>query len=226
VLVVLFVAVAGFGVCVSIRSYSATGGGRAHARPEELVRKLDGLDAEEARLRGELDGFQRAKAELAGGEGPATGLGEARERATDLAVLAGTVPAYGPGIEIIVIDPRSTVDSAVLVDALQELRDAGAEVMEINGVRVVVSTYVLDNRGNPGNPAGGVVVDGTVLRPPYRIAVIGDSHTLAQAMQIPGGVLDTVASRDGASATINSRDRIEIRALRPQPSPRYARPAG
>jgi uncharacterized protein YlxW (UPF0749 family) len=219
VFVVLLVAGAGFAICVSIRSYGGATGGLEHARSEDLVRVLDELDAEEARLRGELHELERAKAELAGGESPAA-LGETRERVTGLAVLAGTVPAYGPGIEIVVMDPRSTLDSAVLVDALQELRDAGAEVIEISGVRVVVSTYVLDN------PGGGVVVDGTVLTSPYRIAVIGDSHTLAQAMQIPGGVLDTVASRDGASATINGRERIEIRALRPQPSPRYARPAG
>jgi uncharacterized protein YlxW (UPF0749 family) len=215
----VLVAGLGFAVPVAVRSYGPDPG-LARAREGDLVRSLDGLDAERERLRGELDELARAKAELAAGGGPGAELDQARRRAASLAVLAGTAPARGPGVDVVVADPQGSVDGAVLVDALQELRDAGAETMEINGVRVAVSTSVLDN------PAGGLVVDGTAVTPPYRLAAIGDGHTLAQAMQIPGGVLDTVASRRGANATVASRERIEIRSLRPPPNARYARPAG
>ena len=215
----VLVAGLGFAIPVAVRSYGSDPG-LANAREADLVRILDGVDAEQERLRGDLDELTRAKAELAAGGRPGAELDAARRRAASLAVLAGTAPAEGPGIEVVVADPQGGVDSTVMVDALQELRDAGAETMEINGIRIVVSTSVLDN------PAGGLLVDGTAVAPPYRLAVIGDGHTLEQAMQIPGGVLDTVASRRGANATVASRERIEIRSLRPPPNARYARPAG
>ncbi|MCM3924460.1 DUF881 domain-containing protein, partial [Frankia sp. AiPs1] len=156
--------------------------------------------------------------------GPAGGRGAAadaeRARADELAILAGTVPVDGPGLELTIRDPHRAIDASVLVDALQELRDAGAEAIEIAGVRAVVSTYVADEPGH------GLIVDGTSVAAPYVLRVVGDAHTLDQALRIPGGVLDTVAARDGAQASVRTFGHLEIRALRPAPSPRYARPAG
>lgn len=102
---------------------------------------------------------------------------------------------------------------------MQELRDAGAEAIELSGVRVVASTYVV------AAPGGGMTVDGSRISAPYSLQVIGDAHTLAQAMRIPGGVLDTVATRDGAQAEVTNSDQVEVRALRTAPSPRFVRPA-
>jgi uncharacterized protein YlxW (UPF0749 family) len=54
--------------------------------------------------------------------------------------------------------------------------------------------------------------------------VIGDSRTLAAALDIPGGVLDVLRQRD-AQGVVTQRSSIEITSLRAAPSPRYARPA-
>ena len=119
----------------------------------------------------------------------------------------------------------------MLLDALQELRDAGAEAVQLDGpvrpgggtngetasVRVVASTSLLDS-------AEGVIVDGVVLRPPYRFAVVGEPATLASALGIPGGVIDTVEQR-GGTATVEQRDLVTVDALRPLTEPQYARPA-
>jgi uncharacterized protein YlxW (UPF0749 family) len=67
------------------------------------------------------------------------------------------------------------------------------------------------------------VVDSLTLRPPYSLAAIGDPPTLAAAMNIPGGAVDSV-ERVGATMTVVTSDRIEITTLR-QPKPRqYAQP--
>ncbi|OAA28605.1 hypothetical protein UG55_1005117 [Frankia sp. EI5c] len=214
----LLLCVLGFGVAVAIRAADpAERLGRA--RPDELATELENLAADARRLRAEATGLTRTREAIAGDLRGQADLDRASEEADALAVLAGTGPAVGPGIALTISDPRGTVDAWILVDALQELRDAGAEAIELSGVRVVASTYIVDAAG------GGMTVDGERVSPPYQLRVVGDAHTLAQAMRIPGGVLDTVATRDGAQTEVTNSDRIEIRVLRSAPSPRFARPA-
>ncbi len=219
IVVLLLLAVLGFGLSLAIRTNTATAG-LATARPADLVRILNGLDADGERLRGEIEHLQGTRQQLAGTPGTQAALDDARSQADGLAILVGTVAVQGPGVALTVTDPRGTVGSEVLVDALQELRDAGAEAMELSGVRVVAATSVVDRAD------GGMTVDGSAVLPPYRLLAIGDAHTLAAAMRIPGGVVDTVASRAGAQAGLTELERIEVRALRQLPPPRYARPAG
>src|SRR5213078_3387706 len=109
-------------------------------------------------------------------------------------------------------DPGGTVPASTLLGAIEELRDAGGEAMTIGGaqgsrVRVVASTYVLDNRH------GGLTVDGTRIRPPYRMVVIGDPRTLAAALSIPGGVLETVQRSGHASGSVRQSRDLTITAL-------------
>jgi uncharacterized protein YlxW (UPF0749 family) len=63
-----------------------------------------------------------------------------------------------------------------------------------------------------------------VLRGPYTIVAVGDAATLAAALNIPGGVVNTV---DQASATtrIVQRGKVVVTALRVVEAPKYARPA-
>src|SRR5204862_247268 len=76
-------------------------------------------------------------------------LREARDRARTLGILTGTLPARGPGIVLTVVDPQGTVGADVLLDAVEELRDAGAEALQLSGVCVVAQTPIVDD------PAGG-----------------------------------------------------------------------
>lgn len=189
---------------------NAGAGAIGTARQDDLLGILNDLTARGDRLRSEIVGLQETEQRLASSsDQTSTALDEARQRAQTLGILAGTVPATGPGIVLSVADPRSSVHADVLVDALQELRNAGAEVIQLGPVRVVASTYITDRDG------GGVVVDGTPLDPPYRFLVIGDPRTLSAAMAIPGGVLDTVSRQAGAHANVAQTQVITIRALRP-----------
>jgi uncharacterized protein YlxW (UPF0749 family) len=70
-----------------------------------------------------------------------------------------------------------------------------------------------------------VLADGTPLRAPYVFRAIGDAHTLADAMDIPGGVVDAVGGRSGATVQISERDTLVVDALRALSAPRYARAA-
>ncbi len=207
----------GFALAVQVRTTSADSGLGA-ARQEDLVRILDDLSAREDRLRQDIAGQEEIRDRLAtGGNQADTALAEARLRQQQLAILAGTVVAQGPGIELTVSDPGDGVGPEVLLDAIQELRAAGAEAIQIGDVRIGVSTAVT---GNPGS----LVIDGTSLSAPYRIVVIGDPPTLETALNIPGGVVNTV-SRAGGQTRIEQREQVTVSALRVLEPPEYAQPA-
>ena len=227
-------AVLGFAAVVQVRS-TQEDGPLATARQEDLVQILDDLSNRNDRLRAEVSALNAAREELTtGGDRGQAALEEARRRAQLLGVLAGTVPARGPGLLLTLTDPEERITPDVLLDALEELRAAGAEAVQLEGpvdlsvepdeatagkaVRVVASTALVEG------PEGGVVVDGVELFPPYRFVVVGDPATLASAVGIPGGVVDNVEQRGGA-ALVERRSEVRVGALRALDEPRYARPA-
>jgi uncharacterized protein YlxW (UPF0749 family) len=214
-------AVLGFAAAVQVRANQDAG--LTGLRQSDLVGILDDVSQRGARLQTEARELQEIRDRVSGGSnGTIAALEEARDRARVLGILAGTLPARGPGIELTITDNEGQVGADVLLDTLQELRDAGAEAIELStlsgpAVRVVASTSLVDVEG-------GVSVDGTVLEPPYRFKVIGESRTLAAALDIPGGVLDVIRQRK-AQADVSPRPTLLITSLRATPSPRYARPA-
>lgn len=226
----LLCAVLGFAVVVQVRSTQQTG--LESLRQSDLVRILDDVTERSNRLRTEARDLEVTRARISNGtSGSRAALDEAQARSQVLGILAGTLPATGPGIDLTISDPKGQVQSDVLLDTLQELRDAGAEAVEVSSlpgpaVRVVASTSFVDPAGaKPGAGPGRVSVDGTELTSPYRFRVIGDPRTLAAALDIPGGVLDVLRQHD-AQGVVTQRDAITITSLRAPPSPRYARPAG
>jgi uncharacterized protein YlxW (UPF0749 family) len=195
----------GFAVVVQVRSTDRDTT-FATARQDELVGILSDLGQRSERLRGDLRELEDTKAELERDAEGETALQEARERTTAYGLLAGTLPAEGPGIEMVISDPGGGVKAIDLLDALEELRDAGAEVVQVGDVRAGVDTYFLDGRH-------GIECDGEVLTAPYRFLAIGDPHTMTTAMNIPGGLVRTLQGK-GAGVLINPRAKVSVGAVR------------
>jgi uncharacterized protein YlxW (UPF0749 family) len=201
-------ALLGFGLALQVRTVGAeeslTG-----ARPEDLVRLLDSLDERGQRLDERIRELERTRADLAGARDQAEAAEAARaERARDLGVLAGTLPAVGPGVQLAWDGP---VTSSLVLDAVQELRDAGAEAQQIGDVRVVASTSILD-----GPSPGTIIVDGRTVQAPFVLLAIGDPATMASALRIPGGIADRAAA-DEVDLTIDTQARLRIDAVRAPP---------
>jgi uncharacterized protein YlxW (UPF0749 family) len=214
----LLLAVLGFGVAIQVRSTNADSQLRG-ARQSDLIRILDDVTDRSERLEREKRQLELNRDQLMSGSNRSkAALQQAEERARTLGILAGTLRARGPGIELTIGDPDLKVDAAVLLDTLQELRDAKAETVQINNVRVVASTHFVD--GSPGN----VIVDGTTLTPPYVFRVIGDPATLSSALRIPGGVLEVLNGK-GADGVVVQSQEVRVDALHQPETPRYARPA-
>jgi uncharacterized protein YlxW (UPF0749 family) len=191
------------------------------ARPADLLVLLDSLRQREATLSTEVTELQRSLAALrASGSSDQAAIENAQARLAALSILIGTVGATGPGVTVRIEDPGPGVAPQAMLDVLNELRAAGAEAIEISdghqAVRTGVDTWIA---GAPG----ALVVDGRTLRPPYSVLAIGDPPTLAAAMNIPGGAVDSV-KRVGGTMSVQQGDRVDITALR-QPKPRqYAQP--
>jgi uncharacterized protein YlxW (UPF0749 family) len=112
------------------------------------------------------------------------------------------------------------VDAAEILDAVQELRDAGAESIEVSERRIVVSTWFADP---PESTTSAVLVSGDLRPSPYTILAIGSPETLSTAMEIPGGVADSVRTA-GATFEMEQREVVEITSTVPLTTPEYAEP--
>ncbi len=204
---VLFV-VLGFTLTAAI-SGSSNDAVLANARQSDLVGLLDDLAQREARLDAENTRLEAARETLLGGDEYAA-LNEAKRRADALGVLAGTETSVGSGIKITI---AGNLTATTLLDAMQELRDAGATAIQISdrglSVRVVGSTWFADS-------ASGVTVSGTALQVPITISVIGDPTVLRPAIEIPGGLVDTVGS-GGGEVSIEESENVDISAIVPLP---------
>jgi uncharacterized protein YlxW (UPF0749 family) len=187
------------------------------ARQSDLIQYINTLSLSSQRTESEIARLQATRDALGSdAEARRTALARARDQAQTLGILAGTLPAEGPGVRITVTDKATAVGTNQLLDGLEELRDAGAEVIEINDeVRVVAQTYLRDVSG------GGVVVDGKRIRPPYVIDAIGDAQTLATALDFPGGFSATV--RDiGGTVNVQQLRTVRIATVRTAKAPTYA----
>lgn len=171
------------------------------ARTEDLVQVLDDLGSRQARLEQDAARLAEVQRDLESGS-TAQALADARRQLEALRVMSGSTPVSGPGVRITLGDADGLLESAVLIDAVQELRDAGAEAIEVSGVRVSVDTWFADT-------AEGVVVNGTPLGSQIEILAIGDPDTMTAAMSIPGGLAESVRTR-GAEFGITSDDNLTI----------------
>lgn len=213
-IVALLLFVLGLGLAIQVRSTSGSSALRG-ARQEDLVRILDELDNRTQRLEDEKRGLENQRTEL---ENSSDQAEEARrqteQKAQQLAVLAGTVAAQGPGITLTISDPKGAVESDTLLDTLQELRAAGAEAIQINDVRVVADTYFTQS-------GSSVEINGKKVSQPYRFKVIGNPQDLEPALNIPGGVVQTL-EKEQATADVARSQKIVVDALQRSEAPDYA----
>ncbi|WP_406859603.1 DUF881 domain-containing protein [Streptomyces sp. HUAS MG47] len=213
--VALLLFVLGLGLAIQVRSTSDNSALRG-ARQEDLVRILDELDDRTQRLEDEKTRLESQRRELESSSDQAEeARKQTREKERQLGILAGTVAAEGPGITLTVTDGAGAVESDMLLDAIQELRAAGAEAIQVNDVRVVADSYFSGGEG-------AIEVDGKKITAPYVFKVIGKPEDLEPALNIPGGVVQTL-EKEQATASVTRSSKIVVDALRPAERPDYAR---
>ena len=137
------------------------------------------------------------------------------------AVAVGTLMAPLDGSIVSIALPAITADLRAedVLDLINELRNAGAEAIALNGERIVLSTPVVAT-------SGGVMVNGVALRPPYLFQAIGNPETLDRALTRRGGLISFLRNTyPQAVITVEQRPLLLLPATHLTYQWRYARPA-
>jgi len=182
---------------------------------------LDNLSAETRRLESEVRELTTTREGLvSGAAGAKAADDETKHRIEQMQIIAGTVPATGPGVRITIQDPQGAVTPELLLDALEELRDAGSEVIEFNdSVRVVANTWI------DRDADGRIAVDGKTLTTPVVIEAIGDPATLEAGARFRCGLVSEVeGSRVQGRVEIKQLTEISVDSTVSPRAPEFAKP--
>jgi uncharacterized protein YlxW (UPF0749 family) len=217
VVVAVLLAALGFAAVVQVR-LTHTDDSFSGARRGDLVELLDSLSGAADRAQQQIGDLQQTRTDLlSASKRQSAAVAEERDQLSVLQILTGSVAAVGPGVTVTIADPDSAVTAPILLNGIDELRDAGAEAIEIdNAVRVVASTSIVERDGV-------LVADGTELHAPYVIDVIGSSHTLADAVMFPGGLSDEVKAV-GGTASVQEAAVVKVDSLHTVVPPEYSQP--
>lgn len=118
-------------------------------------------------------------------------------------LLTGRVNVNGPGVELKV---GGEVKALWLTDIVNELFNAGAEAVAVNGIRLTDKTIGFDTI-----PNGQILLNGAILKSPFIFTAIGDKEVLRDALEQPHGILQRLGqSVGGVETALDARDSIEM----------------
>lgn len=170
----------------------------------ELTQLIANLTTRNEQLRGEIAGLARQESNLieARNRGETT-VGELTSDLARIRAWAGLTAVTGQGIAITVSGP---IGGDGIEELLNELRNAGAEAIAVDGVRVVAGTVVA---GAPG----AVSVENEALGDAFEIRAIGSPQILTGTLTRTGGIIAQVgASFPDARLTVTPVDTMTLPA--------------
>ena len=215
ILIALMCALLGFAYMSQINNTKST---YETMDESELVRLLNesntqisNLEQRKTQLNSQLNSLKSAANE----QEQARKIAKQNEETSGL--ISGRLPAKGQGVTIRIGRGLTTkVDASIMFNLIEELRNAGAEVIAINNVRVITSTYIQDAEE-------GLIVDGTTIKPTYTVKAIGNPQELSNAVDIAGGVGAQLQVKYGSNVNVQPSDSIIIDEVREATQNQYAK---
>jgi uncharacterized protein YlxW (UPF0749 family) len=184
------------GLLVLVQLRSQTAGSALQAlSTQDLTTLVANLNSQNDRLRSEVGSLQDQLAELkANHAAGATSIDQIQSDLARIRAWTGLDPVSGRGVTITI---SGQIEPTSVENLLNELRNAGAEAIAIEDIRVVARTTV---SGLPGS----LDVDGFVLGDPFRIRAIGKPETLVGSLTRAGGIIAQLAAT-APSATVEAQ---------------------
>lgn len=179
------------GLLVVIQLRGQSGGSELQSMTaQELTSIVANQNAGNDRLRAEVTTLQNQLAELqADRSNGATSVGQIESELGRIRAWTGLDPIAGRGVQITI---NGEIDAGAVDDLLNELRNAGAEAIAIDDIRVIARTSI---SGVPGS----LDVDGLLLRDPFTIRAIGRPDTLVGSLTRVGGIIAQLAATNPAA---------------------------
>jgi len=201
-------------LAVQFRSQPRSGGIVSQGPADQAV-VIGSLLERNAALRKEAARLEQDLAMTRGTEA-IQAVGRMEEEVERLRLLTGLVPATGPGLRV---EVQGKVGALDLQDLINELRNAGAEAIALNGQRIVVHSVVT-------REGTGLAVNGQRISSPYILEAIGAPDTLEKAVGRRGGLVTILEfSYPGTQITISRVEAITLAPYRGDYPFRWARPA-
>lgn len=154
--------------------------GLAAQSAQDLTLLVANLNTQNEALRGEVAALQRQLTTLTDARSRGqSAAGQLREDLDRIEAWAGLRAGTGQGVSVRV---TGNIDGAGIEDLLNELRNAGAEAIAIEGVRLVPGTVVAGS-------AGALSVENTALGSSFEIRAIGSPQILTGSLTRAGGII-------------------------------------
>lgn len=208
--------VLGLLVVVQLRA-QAGGSGLAALSAQDLTVLVANLNARNDQLRREVATLEANLATLNGNQdrGEAS-IDELRTDLRRVRAFAGLDPVVGPGVSILVAGP---IDGPGIEDLVNELRNAGAEAIAVERIRVVPGTEITGGVGEAS-------VDGDALGGVFELTAIGSSEQLTGSLLRAGGVIaQLAATQPEVILTVTPLDGLELPATDRSLVPTAGRPS-
>ncbi|MFN8578803.1 MAG: DUF881 domain-containing protein [Candidatus Sericytochromatia bacterium] len=142
-------------------------------------------------------------------------------------ILTGFTPVKGAGIVVTLNDSKEVLEKGEnpangivhnedLLKVTNELNAAGAEAISINGNRLIATSEI-----SCAGPT--ILVNKNRVAPPFEILAIGKAETMTAALEMRGGILETIKFF-GLEAKIEKKNDIVIPAYTGTIDLKYSKP--
>lgn len=216
ILITLMCALLGFGYMTQINSGPST---YETMSEDELVRLINETSTQAQNLEQRKNQLSQQLSSLkAAADQRAQAQRIANQNKETSGIISGRLPAQGKGVMITIGKGKDKdIDASTMFTLIEELRNAGAEVIAINDVRVVTSTSIWADED------GSLECDGIPLTAPYKVRAIGNPSDLQNAVNIAGGIGSRLKIMYGAKVTVKQSDSVQIDATREPSTNNYAK---
>ncbi len=183
------------------RTQRMTNGSLLFASTADQLVIISSLVENNTRLREEMEALEKQLNEYQQATGRAR-LEALVEELNKVRVINGLVEVSGSGVEVSLDGPIGVLD---VQDLINELRNAGAEALTINGERLTLYTAIVSTED------GGMTINGTRLSRPYILQAIGHPETMETALLRQGGLIAVLQRNyEGLSVSIVKREKMVL----------------
>jgi len=197
---------------------------RSQARPtevsslsaQELSQLIETLSNRNAELRTALSDQRDTLREYqAAGPVGQSALQVSSEDLARITAFGGLAPVTGEGITL---EVEGDLDSIALNDLLNELRNAGAEALAVDQIRITHRSVAVQG-------GTSLLVDDMPVGRRFTVSAIGSPEGLLSTIERPGGIIAQLEQFIDASIVATQSDDLELPATRTDLTPQVAQPA-
>jgi uncharacterized protein YlxW (UPF0749 family) len=150
---------------------------------------------------------------VAGSQGQSA-LDVSREDLRRITAFGGLAAVEGQGI---VLDVQGALDAIALNDLLNELRNAGAEALAVDDIRITHRSVAVQG-------ATSLLIDGVEIGSSFQLQAIGSPDGLLSTIERPGGIIAQLQQFIDASIVARQSVQIALPATLDSLQPRVAQP--